>query len=193
MPILGLGIVIVLAAAMVSIAAYRLGTAWCKYRGQRVIACPENHAVAGVSLDVRHAAFTALRGHAKLRLSDCSRWPERAGCSRDCLFQIERSPADCLVRNILTRWYKGRNCVWCGRPIGEIHSTERKPALLTAEKGSVECSRVPAEQLQQTLAIAQPLCFACHVANTKVRMVREHPELVIERTRPVETGNLVKK
>jgi hypothetical protein len=93
------------------------------------------------------------------------------------------------MRNILARWYEGKNCVWCGRPIGEIHWTERKPALLTADRGSVECSRVPAEQLQQTLAVALPLCFSCHVANT---MVREHPELVIELRRPAETGNLVK-
>jgi hypothetical protein len=189
MPILG--IVVVLAAAVViGIAAYRLGTAWLRYRGERMIACPENHQPAGVSLDVRHAAFTALRGDPKLRLSDCSRWPEKADCGRDCLFQIERAPADCLVRNILVRWYEGRNCVWCGRPIGEIHTIERKPALLTADKGSVECNQVPVEQLQQTLAVAQPLCFSCHVANT---MVREHPELVIARSRPAETGNLVKE
>jgi hypothetical protein len=188
MPILGI-VVFLAAAIVISIAAYRLGTAWWKYRGQRVIACPENHEAAGVSLDVRHAAFSALRGDTKLRLSQCSRWPERAGCGQDCLFQIERAPADCLVRNILARWYKGRNCVWCGRPIGEIHWTERKPALLTADKGSVECNQVPVEQLPQTLATAQPLCFTCHVANT---MVREHPELVIARSRPVETGNLVK-
>jgi len=187
MPILG--IVVVLAAAIViGIAASRLGSAWWKYRGRRVIACPENHEAAGVSLDVGHAAFTALRGDPQLRLSQCSRWPERAGCGQDCLFQIERSPSDCLVRNILVHWYQGRNCVWCGRPIGEIQWTGRKPALLTADKGSVEWNQVPAEQLQQTLAIAQPVCFTCHIANT---MVREHPELVIERSRPAETGNLV--
>jgi hypothetical protein len=58
----------------------------------------------------------------------------------------------------------------------------RKPALLLTDKGSVEWSQVPAKQLPQTLAVAQPLCFSCHIANT---MVRRHPELVIERSWPV--------
>jgi hypothetical protein len=176
---------IVLGAVLVIVAGIvvgRLGAAWWRYRGKRVIACPENHQAAGVSLDVKHAALTALRGETNLRLTACSRWPERAGCGQDCLFQIERSPEDCLVRNILVHWYEGKTCVWCGRPIGEIHLAGRKPALLTADKGSVEWSEVPAEQLPETLAVAQPLCFSCHVANT---MVREHPELVIDRSRPV--------
>jgi hypothetical protein len=177
--------IVLLATAVVviaSIAAWRFGRAWWKYRGARVIACPENHESAGVALDVRHAALTALQGDTELRLARCSRWPERQDCWQDCLFQIERAPEDCLVRNILQHWYEGKSCVWCGRPIGEIHLTERKPALLTADKGSMEWSQIPAERLPQILAAAKPLCFTCHVANT---MVREHPELVIDRSRPV--------
>jgi len=159
---------------------WRLGVAWRKYRGKRVIECPENHMPAGVSLDVRHAAATALQGETRLRLRECSRWPERQDCGQDCLFQIERAPADCLVRNILVRWYEGKDCAWCGRPIGEIHVVDRKPALLVADQGSLEWNQVPAEQLSQILAVAQPLCFTCHVANT---MIRQHPELVIDRSR----------
>jgi hypothetical protein len=105
-----------------------------------------------------------------------------ANCGRDCLFQIERSPEDCLVRNILIHWYQDKNCAWCGRPIGEIYLAGRKPALLIADRGSVEWSQVSAEHLPQTLAVAQPLCFSCHIANT---MVRQHPELVIDRSRPM--------
>jgi len=167
---------------LAGLAVGRMGAAWWRYRGKRVISCPENHQPAGVTLDTKFAAKTALRGDVKLRLNQCSRWPERADCGQDCLFQIERSPEDCLVRNILVNWYAGKNCAWCGRPIGEIHVTERKPALLTVDKGSVEWNQVPADQLLQTLAVAQPLCFTCHVANT---MVRQHPELVIDRSRPV--------
>jgi hypothetical protein len=168
----------------------RLGAAWWKYRGKRVISCPENHEAAGVTLDTKYAAVTALRGDVKLRLSQCSRWPEKQDCGQDCLFQIERSPEDCLVRNILVHWYQGKNCVWCGRPIGDIHAAGRKPALLSADRGSVEWQQVPADQLPKTLAAAQPLCFGCHVANT---MAREHPELVIQGSRPVLAGTSAEK
>jgi hypothetical protein len=179
-------VIVVVAAAFIlaAIVLWRTGRVWLKYRGKRAITCPENHVAAGVSLDVGHAAATALRGEPELRLTACSRWPERGDCGQDCIFQIERSPEDCLVRNILIRWYEGKKCAWCGRPFEEIHLADRKPAVLTADKASVEWNQIPAEQLQQTLATALPLCFSCHVANT---MIREHPELVIDRSRPALT------
>jgi len=173
--------VVVVAILLAGIAGWRLGKAWLAYRGKRVISCPENHTPASVSLDVRHAVASAFRGEPDLRLSACSRWPERSGCGQDCLFQIERAPEDCLVRNILVRWYKDKNCAWCGRPIGEIRLGEHKPAVLTADRQSVEWNQIPAEELPQTLATGLPLCFGCHMANT---MVRQHPELVIDRARP---------
>jgi len=170
---------------LAGIAGWRAGIAWWKYRGKRVIHCPENHMPAGVSLDVLHAAAAAVKGDRKLRLNHCSRWPERQDCGQECLFQIERAPEECLVRNILVHWYVDKNCAWCGRPIGDIHVTDRKPALLLADKGSVEWGQVPVEQLPETLAVAQPLCFICHIANT---MIRQHPELIIDRARPALTG-----
>ena len=177
-------VIIAGAILLAGIAVWRLGNAWLKTRGGRVINCPENHMPAGVALDARHAAATALRGDMKLRLASCSRWPEKQDCGQDCLFQIERAPEDCLVRNILVHWYEGKKCAWCGRPIGEIHLGERKPALLTADRCSVEWNQVAPEQLPETLRTALPLCFTCHIANT---MVREHPELVIDRSRPALT------
>jgi hypothetical protein len=181
MPILT-GVILATAAALVLIAAWRWASAWWKYHGRRVITCPENQKPAGVSVDAGHAAATTLGGTASLRLSSCSRWPERAGCGQMCLSQIEAAPADCLVRNILVHWYKDKNCVSCGRPIGEIHVAERKPVVLTADNVSMEWNQIPAERLPETLATAQPMCFLCHMATT---MVREHPELVIDRSRPL--------
>jgi hypothetical protein len=110
-----------------------------------------------VVVDARHAAATALGKSPELRLSSCSRWPERAGCGQECLRQIEASP--------------GEEIDWAGR----------KPALLGADGVSVEWNEVPAEKLQETLAAASPVCFACHMANT---LVRQHPELAVDRARP---------
>ena len=87
------------------------------------------------------------------------------------------------MRNILTKWYVGKVCAWCGQPFGEIDWAERKPALLGADGVSVEWSEVPADKLNETLAAASPVCFTCHMANT---LVREHPELAVDRARPSE-------
>ncbi len=178
-------LVVAVAILVAGIVIWLVGNAWLRYRGKRVVLCPENQKPAGVALDASHAAVTALGGKPQFRLSQCSRWPERAGCGQECLSQIENSPEDCLVRHILVRWYQGKNCAWCGRPIGEIHLADRKPTLLTVNSCSVEWDQIPAEQLQETLATALPLCFGCHIANT---MVREHPELVIDRNRPALTA-----
>ncbi|MBZ5621050.1 MAG: hypothetical protein LAQ69_20330 [Acidobacteriia bacterium] len=166
------------------IAIVRLASSWWKYRGRRVITCPENQRPAGVLVDSRHAAATALAGAPELRLSACSRWPERAGCGQQCLTQIAASPEDCLVRNILTKWYEGKVCASCSRPFGDIQWTGQKPALFLADKVSVDWGQVPADKLHEVLAASLPLCFACHMANT---LVREHPELVVDRSasRPI--------
>jgi len=173
-------VVIAIALVLSGIAIGRLLSAWLKYRGRRVVQCPENSRPAGVTVDARHVAATALGKAPELRLSSCSRWPERAGCGQTCLSQIEAAPEDCLVRNILVKWYEGKNCVSCGRPIGKISEGGAKPAVFRADRVSVEWSEIPAEQLQETLSAAQPICFACHLA---AKMVREHRELVTDRSK----------
>ena len=53
-------VVVAIAVVLSGIAAWRLASAWWKYRGRRVITCPENRRPAGVVVDARHAAATAL-------------------------------------------------------------------------------------------------------------------------------------
>ena len=124
--------------------------------------------------------MTALGKSPELRLSDCSRWPEKANCGQECLSQIRHSGADCLVANILTKWYEGKDCAACGQPIGQIDWAGSHPALLVADQESVEWERISADKLTETLGGALPICFACHTAN---RLVKEHPELVTDRHR----------
>jgi hypothetical protein len=157
----------------------RLLITWLRQRGARAIVCPENRRPAGVTVDAGHAALRGFLGTERFRLSSCSRWPERAGCGQECLSQIEASPEGCLVRKTLARWYEGKTCSFCGQPFGEIEWAGRKPALVRADAMSVEWSRVPAEQLTETLETALPVCFACHMAST---LVRERPDLVIDRS-----------
>ena len=171
--------VVLLAAAFVAVLLGRQALAWWRFRGQRVIVCPETHSAAGVVVDARHAAASSILGAPELRLASCSRWPERAGCGQECLGQIASAPEDCLVRNIVSQWYAERSCALCGRPFGSIDWTAASPALLEADGAEVEWSQVPAEKLAETLAVSRPLCAVCHLANL---MVREHPELVADRS-----------
>jgi hypothetical protein len=138
-----------------------------------------------VVVDTGRVAATALVRTPNLRLSACTRWPERAGCGQECLSQVEAAPEDCLVRNILVLWYTGKRCANCGKPFGEIPLAGAKPAVLGADKVSVEWSEIPADRLRETLAAAAPICFACHMGNT---LVREHPELVVDRHRTAGRG-----
>ncbi len=62
-----------------------------RYSGSRLVACPENKQPAVVSFDARHAAATEMDGRLDLRLSDCTRWPERSKCNQACLSQAART------------------------------------------------------------------------------------------------------
>ncbi len=173
-------LVAAIAAVFVGIVLSRQARVWWRFRGERVVTCPETRQKAGVQVDARKAASSALFGAPALRLSSCSRWPERGECGQPCLSEIALAPEDCLVRHILADWYEGKSCASCGRPFGPIEWSAAKPALLLPNQVSAEWSKIPAERLDETLAAARPVCFACHTANL---MVREHPELVVDRAR----------
>jgi hypothetical protein len=173
-------LVVIAVAAAVVMLAYRLLGTWMRFRGARVITCPENKRPAGVHVDARHAMATALGTAPQLRLSECSRWPEKQNCGQECLREIGNAPGDCLVRNILTAWYAGKDCALCGKPIGGIGAVEAKPALLCGDV-TVEWGGIEPEKLHDILAGAKPVCFGCHSATS---FARQHPELVIDRSRP---------
>jgi hypothetical protein len=168
-------LLLAIGALLCSIAARRLLGAWWKYKGRRVVTCPENQNPAGVTVDAVHAMATGLGKPPQLRLESCSRWPEKAGCGQECLSQIEASPEGCLVRNILSTWYAGKDCHSCGMSIDGISLASAKPAVLRADGVSLDWSEIPAEKLQETLAAANPICFACHTAR---KMLREHRGLI---------------
>ena len=154
------------------VAAYR------KWRGTRVITCPETHAPAAVVVDARHAALYGAINVSDLRLKQCSRWPERRECGQECLRQIELAPEDCLMRNILARWYEEKSCVFCGAPFGAIHTWDNKPAFVSADGATLTlCSDVPGEKLPHVLETHRPVCWNCYVAE---EFRRRNPELVVD-------------
>ncbi len=152
--------------------------AFLRFRGARVVTCPETGKPAGVAVDSRHAAVTAFQRRPDLRLTSCSRWPEKKDCGQDCLRQIEAAPEDCLVRTILTRWYAGKSCAYCGRTFGAVHWHDHKPALLDRDGHTVEWQELAPEDVPGALDLDKPVCWTCHVAET---FRREHPDLVVDR------------
>jgi hypothetical protein len=153
---------------------------YAKFRGARVITCPETNAPAGVVVNARHAAATALHKFPELRLQSCSRWPERGDCGQECLRQIEATPEDCLVRNVLTRWYSGKYCCFCKQPLGEIRWAEHKPALMSPSGKTLEWGEVHSEDVFHVLKTHRAVCWRCHIVQT---FCREHPELILDRSR----------
>src|SRR5215472_15828373 len=106
LPTLVILVAVVISVAVVIVLA-RAVKSYMKWRGTRVNICPESRQPAGVEVDAGHAALLAPITRA-LRLKDCSRWPERSDCGQECLHEIEASPEECLIRNILTKWYEGK-------------------------------------------------------------------------------------
>jgi hypothetical protein len=173
---------LLIVAAVFIVASGFLRT-WLRYRGERLITCPETAEPAAVKVDSLHAAqFNAVTGENDLRLRACSRWPERSGCGQECLAQIEQSPEGCLVKTIVTRWYDDRACAFCGQTIGPIAWHERPPGVVTSDHATLLWKDVSAEQLPKLFASSEPVCWRCHVVES---FRREHPEMVIER-RPLE-------
>lgn len=85
-------IVLCLLAASVLLLPFELRRYYIKrrYSGTRLVSCPEDQRPGAVSIDVRHAMATAIDGSPNLRVSDCSRWPERSQCNRACLSHVSQ-------------------------------------------------------------------------------------------------------
>jgi hypothetical protein len=160
---------------------YQVGNAvrlYRKYRGERLITCPETQEPAAVEVAAARVAVKALAGAPRLRLRDCSRWPERENCGQDCLSQVEADPANCLVWNIVNEWYAGKNCVLCNRPFGRINWHDHPPAVVDTQRNTVQWTDVPPEKLPEVFATHWPVCWGCHIAET---FRREHADLVTDR------------
>jgi hypothetical protein len=154
--------------------------AFRKYRGTRLVTCPETKQTAAVEVNPARAALAAALGEEDLRLQACSRWPEREDCGQECLHQIEAAPEDCLVRTILTKWFHSQTCALCGHAFESVESWGHKTAFLEAGGRTVEWGDLPAERLPEFLATCKPICWNCHVAEA---FRRQNPELVTDRPR----------
>jgi hypothetical protein len=138
-----------------------------RYRGTRIVTCPETRKTCAVEVDARHAAFTSLFSHPELRMKSCSRWPEREDCGEECLLQVQLSPKDCSLKNIVASWFEERYCVSCGKQILPIRWTGHDYAFLSPEGRTIRLSEIPAERVPDVLATHFPICWACQMAESE--------------------------
>lgn len=66
-------------------AALYFGIRWLvrvstKYRGTKVVTCPETGRPALAEVDALHASLTSVGGRPDIRLENCSRWPLKNQC-----------------------------------------------------------------------------------------------------------------
>jgi hypothetical protein len=87
-------------------------TTFRRYRGERIVNCPETRTPCAVQVDARHAAITTVLSDIELRMRSCSRWPDRKGCGQECMLQIQIAPFDSSFKDSFARWYAGRNGEW---------------------------------------------------------------------------------
>ena len=163
--------VVLLAMTLVFVGLY------VRYRGKRIVTCPETNLPVSTEINAALAAGTWIATQPRFVVTACSRWPEHAGCAQACALQIEASPEETLVRTIVTRWYAGRNCVYCAKPIADIGGLV-SPALLTADGKLCEWTDVAADDLPRFLADSVAVCATCELAED---FRRRFPERVSDR------------
>ncbi len=171
-------VVLVLAVAALALLGGWLVPTWRRWRGARVINCPETNDPQTVRIDAKHAALTSVGALPELRLESCTRWPERQDCGQDCLKQIENSPYGCLVKSMVVEWYVGKNCVFCGKAIVVAGVAEHAPALVAPDGTTVLWKDLRPESLPEIFRTHKAACWNCHVAES---VVRKHPEVVTVR------------
>lgn len=170
-------ILVALIGAMVFGVAMTLRT-YLRFRGERLVTCPETHKPAAVHVDVGKAARATLAGRREIRLDECSRWPEKRNCGQACLSQVNADPESCLVWNIVAMWYRGKSCAYCQKPFSQIHWHDRQPALLSPEHIAKQWKEIPAEKLAEVFETHLPVCWNCYIAET---FRRQNADRVLDR------------
>ena len=172
--ILGL---IFLAAALIGLGIFI--SMYLNYRRTSVVVCPETRKPEAVQVNARRAVLETLKGgEVKLRLDQCSRWPERKNCGQACVGQIESDLELCHTSAVAQQWFLDRSCTLCGKPILKIHWHDHPPALLDADHQTMIWNEIPAEHLPEAFEKCAPVCWSCHIAES---FRRTHPELVTDR------------
>lgn len=129
-------------------------------RGRRTVICPDNREPVTVEMDNKHAFKTALCGQEHTRLQSCSRWPEKGECRQECLAQVDPTPEN--LERLLKKWYQGKTCAMCERPLSAADWRRGRLALLNEKEKLFELRHMHLQDLPSALDRMAPLCWNCH-------------------------------
>jgi hypothetical protein len=174
---MGTGIGFIFAAVLLVALTAVFIALYLKFRGKRIVTCPETHEPVSTEVNAALAAGTWLVTQPRFVVTACSRWPERAGCDQACAPQIEADADGTRVRDIVTDWYTERTCVYCKKPIEDLRGAIA-PGLLSADGKLHEWSEIPAEDIPLTLAGSVAVCARCELAED---FRRRFPNRVLDR------------
>jgi len=82
----GFGLAFITGVVLALVATFL--TLYFRYRGKRIVTCPETHEPVSARINAALAAGTWIASQPRFVLTACSRWPERAGCDQACAPQI---------------------------------------------------------------------------------------------------------
>jgi len=178
-----------LIALILVAAALWLGLCWLvrsfsRYRGPRIVTCPETKEPTIVEVDSLHASLTSTVGLPDIRLQNCSRWPIKEQCGQECLLDLDVAPDSGLVSGVLMRWYRDKSCAYCRKAFPELHWVDHRPALLSASGNLLDWNQVTRGELRNVLETHAPVCWDCYIAQS---FRRDHPDLVV--LRPCQNGS----
>jgi hypothetical protein len=140
---------------------------WLRVRGSRVVVCPETDEPVAVKVDVGHAVASAVWEKPDLRLTSCTRWPERQDCDQPCVQQIETAPSETSPKTIAAHFFAKEHCAICSRPIDAPNSMTLQPGFMDPATHRVQSwDEVTPQDLPAAIATRRPLCANCTLAET---------------------------
>ena len=149
-----------------------------RYRGTRIVTCPETKEPAIVEVDALHASLTSTVGLPDIRHEECSRWPLKEQCGQECLMDLDVAPERCLVSGVLMQWYRDKNCVYCRKPFPELQWVDHRPAVRSPDGKLLGWDEVNVDRLPNVLETYSPVCWDCYIAQ---RFRLDHSDLVVFR------------
>lgn len=171
-------LLLIAAIAAVLFIGYRLIRSSAKYRGSRIVTCPETKEPVVVEIDSLHASLTEIVGAPDIRLENCSRWPMNEECGQECLMHLDVAPEQCMVSGVLMHWYRDKECIYCKTRFTDLHWIDHRPGLRSPEGKLFSWDQIRMDQLPNVLQTHLPVCWNCYVTQT---FAIEHPELVVMR------------
>ena len=175
----GILFLLIFVSGVAAIYLYDALRAWRRWRGVRLVTCPETSRPAAVTIDAGHAATTAFfESTPDIRLATCSRWATRGPCRQPCLLALKQAGQDATVDHLISTWYSGHRCAYCSRPVTHVRSRARTPALLGPDGITVEWRSLPPEHLVDLFDTHRAVCWDCHLAESFRRL---QPDLYVDR------------